>query len=219
MSPIRVIIVDDHEVVRMGLQALINGQSDMVCAGEASSFDDAIVLVDSERPTVAVVDVRLPDRSGIDVCREITSSFPRTSVVMLTSYPNDALIVQALEAGASGYVLKSVGNRELLRAIRAAAANEMALDPVVASKLVARMRDLEREVRSGPLAKLKPRELEVLTLVARGLSNRDIGGKLFLGETTVRNYVSSLLDRFGLHNRIELAVFAVDHGIRDDKAP
>ena len=217
MSQIRIVIVDDHEVVRMGLSTLIDSQDDMIVVGEAGTAEEALEITAGCRPDLVVLDVRLPDLSGIETCDKMRRQTPETEVVILTSYGNDSLVLSALKAGAAGYVLKQVGNRELLRTIRAVAAGETALDPLSMGKMIRRLRHLEVEVRRAPFRELTRRELDILLLVARGKSNREIAEVIQLGETTVRNYVSSMLQKLNVTNRIELAVLAVEHGLRDDE--
>ncbi len=208
MSQIRVVVVDDHEVVRLGLRSLLEAQPEMWVVAEAGSADEALRQVERHRPHVAVVDVRLPDRSGLEACREIRQRFPETRVVILTSHKDDQAIGQALRAGASGFVLKQVGGEELLRAVQAAAHGEIALDPQTAARVVARLQDLEAQAEADVFRDLSPREREVLVRVARGLSNKQIGAQLGLSEITVRNYVSNILEKLKLGNRVELAAFA-----------
>jgi len=211
MSQIRLLIVDDHEVVRLGLRILLEDQPDMVVVAEAGTADEALLEVDRHRPHVAVVDIHLPGRSGLEVCREIRRRFPDTRVVILTSSAGDDFIVEALRVGASGYVLKQVGGGELIRAVQAAARGETALDPQTAARVVARLRDLENKAEADSFRTLSPREVEVLRLVASGKSNKEIGAALSLSEITVRNYISNILEKLGLSNRVELAAFALNH--------
>ena len=211
MSPVRILIVDDHEVVRLGLRILLEDQADLQVVAEAGDVDEALREVDQHRPHIAIVDIRLPGRSGLEACREIRRRFPDTRVVILTSFADDDFIAEALRVGASGYVLKQVGGEELVRAVQAAARGEIALDPQTAARVVARLRDLESKAEADTLRSLSPREKDVLLLVAEGKSNKDIGAALSLSEITVRNYVSNMLDKLGLTNRVELAAFAVAH--------
>ena len=211
MSQIRLLIVDDHEVVRLGLRILLEDQPEMVVVAEAGTAGEALLEVDRHRPHVAVVDIHLPGRSGLEVCREIRRRFPDTRVVILTSSAGDDFIVEALRVGASGYVLKQVGGGELIRAVQAAARGETALDPQTAARVVARLRDLENKAEADVFRGLSPREVEVLRLVAVGKSNKEIGATLGLSEITVRNYLSNMLEKLSLSNRVELAAFALNH--------
>ena len=178
---------------------------------EAGTAGEALLEVDRHRPHVAVVDIHLPGRSGLEVCREIRRRFPDTRVVILTSSAGDDFIVEALRVGASGYVLKQVGGGELIRAVQAAARGETALDPQTAARVVARLRDLENKAEADVFRGLSPREVEVLRLVAVGKSNKEIGTTLGLSEITVRNYLSNMLEKLSLSNRVELAAFALNH--------
>ena len=213
MSRIRLLIVDDHEVLRLGLNTLLESEPDIEVVAEAGDAQEALRQTERHRPDVIVMDVRLPGQSGLQACRTIRKRFPDTQVVMLTSYANDAFITEALRSGAAGYVLKQVGGEELIRAVRAASRGEMALDPQTASQVVTRLRELETETEAGAFRELSPREMDVLALVARGMSNKEIGSELNLSDITVRNYVSTILEKLNLNNRIELAVYAVEHNI------
>lgn len=211
MTKIRVLLVDDHEIVRLGLMTLINDQANMEVVGEAGTGAEALRAVERTRPDVVLMDIRLPGEGGIEAARQITARYPETKVVMLTSYANDELVVRAIRAGAVGYVLKQVGNEELLRAIQAAARGEALLDPATTSRLLARVREAERKAEEDAFRDLSDRELDVLAEVARGKTNSEIGEILNLSEKTVRNYVSSILEKLHLSNRIELATYAVEH--------
>lgn len=215
MSRIRILIVDDHEVVRLGLRILMEDQPDMEVVAEAGEADQALIEVERHRPQVAIVDIRLPGRSGLEVCKEIRQKYPETRVVILTSQADDDFIVEALRVGASGYVLKQVGGDELIRAVQAAARGETALDPQTAARVVARMRILETQVEASAFKDLSPREKDVLRLVAQGQSNKEIGAALNLSDITVRNYISNMLEKLELSNRVELAAFATAHHLSD----
>lgn len=215
MSRIRILIVDDHEVVRLGLRILMEDQPDMEVVAEAGDADQALIEVERHRPQVAIVDIRLPGRSGLEVCKEIRQKYPETRVVILTSQADDDFIVEALRVGASGYVLKQVGGDELIRAVQAAARGETALDPQTAARVVARMRILETQVEASAFKELSPREKDVLRLVAQGQSNKEIGAALNLSDITVRNYISNMLEKLELSNRVELAAFATAHHLSD----
>ncbi|MBI4768944.1 MAG: response regulator transcription factor [Chloroflexi bacterium] len=219
MSQIRILIVDDHQVVRLGLRTLLETQPEMRVVAEAGTADEALREVERHRPHVVILDIRLPGRSGLEACSEIRRRFPDTRVVMLTSAADDQFIVEALSAGASGYVLKQVGNEELIRAVQAAARGETALDPQTAARVVARLRDLETKSEADVFRDLSPREMDVLALVAEGKSNKQIGAVLHLSDVTVRNYVSNILDKLGLTNRVELAAFAMTHHLPGRRSP
>jgi len=211
MSKCRVLLVDDHEVVRLGLMTLINDRPDMEVVGEAGTTAEAVAAVARLRPDVVLMDIRMPGEGGIEATRQISARYPTTRVVILTSFADDELVVKAISAGAAGYVLKQVGNQELLRAIAAAARGEALLDPRTTARLLARVRQAERRAEEDAFRDLSDRELEVLAEVARGRTNQEIGDRLNLTEKTVRNYVSTILEKLGLSNRIELATYAVVH--------
>jgi two-component system, NarL family, response regulator DevR len=212
---IRVALVDDHEIVRLGLMTLINDQPDMEVVGEAGTAAEALRLVERLRPQVVLMDIRIPGEGGIEAAREITNRFVDTKVVMLTSFVDDELVLRAIQAGAVGYVLKQVGNEELLRAITAAARGEALLDPSTTARLLSRVREVERKNIEDAFRQLSDRELDVLAEVARGKTNAEIGRVLNLSEKTVRNYVSTILEKLDLSNRIELALYAVEHHLFD----
>lgn len=218
MNVIRVLLVDDHEIVRLGLMTLINDQKNMEVVGEAGTATEALRAVQELQPQVVLMDVRLPGEGGIEAARQITERYPETKVVMLTSFADDELVVRAIRAGAVGYVLKQVGNEELLRAISAAANGDALLDPATTSRLLSRVREAERKADENAFRDLSDRELEVLAEVTHGKSNAEIGEVLNLSEKTVRNYVSSILDKLALNNRIELATYAVEHHLSDRMA-
>jgi two-component system, NarL family, response regulator DevR len=211
MSKIRVLLVDDHEIVRLGLMTLINDHPQMEVVGEAGTAAEAIRAVERLDPQVVLMDVRIPGEGGIEAARQVTSRFPRTKVVMLTSFADDELILRAIQAGAVGYVLKQVGNEELLRAIQAAARGDALLDPSTTARLISHVRQADRKAEEDAFRDLSDRELDVLAEVARAKTNAEIGTILHLSEKTVRNYVSTILEKLHLSNRIELATYAVQH--------
>jgi two-component system response regulator DevR len=208
---IRLLIVDDHEVVRLGLRTLLTDEADLEVVAEAGTAEQALVQVANHHPDVVILDIQLPGRSGLEACQEIRRKFPETQVVILTSHGGESFAEQALRAGAAGYVLKQVGNEELVRAIRAARRGEIALDPRTAARVVGRMKELQSQVEANAFRQLSPRELDVLAPLARGKTNGEIGQLLNLSEKTVGNYVSNMLEKLGLHNRIELAAYAFEH--------
>jgi two-component system response regulator DevR len=210
---LRILLVDDHEVVRLGLATLLEDTPGVTVVGEAGSAREALRACERLDPDLVILDIRLPDQPGVDVCRHITERWPHIRVIMLTSYTNDDLITEAILAGAAGYVLKQVGNEELLRAIEAVRRGEALLDPQVTQRVLQRMRQTERLLDAGAFRALSKREIEVLFLVSQGKSNREIAEVLVLSEKTVRNHVSNLLNKLGLSNRIELATYAVKHRI------
>jgi len=209
------LIVDDHQVVRAGLRSLLAEEADLEVVAEADSSEEALVQVKNFAPDVVVLDIQLPGQSGLEACRNITDNFPKIKVVILTSYANQSFLQQAIRAGASGYVLKKVDSEELIRAIRAAYNGENAFDAQTTSQMVARLKKLESFMEDNAFKELSQREIDVLALVAEGDANKEIGEKLNLTETTVRNYVSNILSKLALRNRIELATYAVNHHLKD----
>ncbi len=216
---IRVLLVDDHEIVRLGLMTLINDRPDMEVVGEAGDAASAVREALRLRPDVILMDIRMPGEGGIEATRQIVLELPDMRVVMLTSFADDELIVRAISAGAVGYVLKQVGNAELLRAITAAARGEALLDPRTTAWLLARVREADRKNDADAFRELSDREMDVLAQLTRGLGNAEIGEILNLSEKTVRNYVSAILEKLHLSNRVELAVYAVEHHLGDKRAP
>ena len=214
MKQIRIVIADDHEVVRMGIKALIHQHEDLYVVGEAANGDDAIKQALLYRPDVVVMDIRMPGLSGIDACRQIVAQLPDTRVIMLTSYAENDLLVAAIRAGASNYVLKRIGSDELVKTIRAVASGEAKLDPALTEAMFHRVNRNDAIHEQTIFSGLSSQEMNVLVLIADGLTNREIAGHLFLGEGTVRNYVSSVLNKLHLANRAEAAGFAVKHNAK-----
>jgi len=202
-GPIRVFLLDDHEVVRRGLRDLLEVEGEFAVVGEASTAAEAIARVPAVRPQVAVLDVRLPDGDGVSVCRELRSGMPELACLMLTSFSDDEALFDAIVAGASGYLLKQVGGMDLVGAVRTVAAGGSLLDPKLAAAVMSRLRSGER---GDPLAALTAQERRILDLIGEGLTNRQIGERLFLAEKTVKNYVSSLLSKLGIERRVQAAV-------------
>lgn len=215
MKPIKVLIVDDHEVVRLGLRTLLQLEADISVVGESGTVDEALQQTDEKHPDVVIMDVQLPDRSGLEACKEIRSRFPDIKVIMLTSYISDSFVLGALQAGASGFVLKKVGNAELLRAVRSAAKGEAALDPQTTAKLIAQVNEMQKRTDQEAFRNLSARELEISLYVSLGKGNKEIAKIMHISETTVRNYVSNILQKLQLHNRTELATYAVRHRLED----
>jgi DNA-binding NarL/FixJ family response regulator len=205
-------VVDDHEVVRLGLNNLLSRQPGWEVIAEAGSVAQAIRLANDYVPDVVVMDIRLSDGNGIDACREIVKTHPQVKVIMLTSFAEDDLLFNAISAGAVGYVLKQVGNDDLIRAIETVARGDAMLDPSITGQVLAKLRD---STRSEAFTDLSDRELKVLALIAQGKTNREIAASLFLGEGTVRNYVSNILDKLDLSNRAEATAYAVRHNLDD----
>jgi two-component system, NarL family, response regulator DevR len=204
--PIRVFLLDDHEVVRRGLSDLLGLESDMEVVGEAGTAADALHRVPAARPDVAVLDVRLPDGSGVEVCREIRAQLPEVRCLMLTSYADDEALFDAIMAGASGYVLKEIRGNDLVDAIRQVAAGKSLLDPIATQRVLERLRDGEKH--DDRLDALTDQEKRILDLIGEGLTNRQIGERLHLAEKTVKNYVSSLLAKLGMERRTQAAAYS-----------
>ncbi len=205
MTTIRVFLLDDHELVRRGLTDLLGSTEDLEVVGEAGTAAEALRRIPAARPDVALLDARLPDGSGIDVCREIRSTHPAVRCLVLTSYDDDEALFSAVMAGAAGYLLKQIRGSSLVDGIRQVAAGQSLLDPAVTDKLMERLR---HPVQEDPLVhSLTAREREILELIAEGLTNRQIGERLFLAEKTVKNYVSNLLAKLGMQRRTQAAVF------------
>ena len=207
--PVRVFLLDDHEIVRRGITDLLDADPRTEVVGEASGVAEALVRIRATRPDVAVLDARLPDGSGIDVCREVRSSMPEVACLILTSYDDDDAVLAAVVAGAAGYLLKEVRGAPLVQGIVTVAAGGSLLDAAATRRVVARLREDTSE--DPVLASLTHREREVLDLVAEGLSNRQIGVRLHLAEKTIKNYVSGLLGKLGMQRRTQAAVYGVQH--------
>ena len=216
-QPIHVFLLDDHEIVRRGVRELLEAEDGIEVVGEASTAEEAMSRIPAVRPDVAVLDVRLPDGSGVEVCREVRSQLPGLACLMLTSFSDDDALFEAIMAGASGYVLKQIRGNDLVTAIRRVARGESLLDPTVTTKVLHRLRNPSEE--DERLAKLTPQERRILDLIAEGATNRQIGAELHLAEKTVKNYVSNMLMKLGMSRRTEAAVFAVKAGVgRKDHA-
>jgi two-component system, NarL family, response regulator DevR len=219
MTKTRVFIVDDHGVVRLGLRTLLSDQPALEVVGEADSARQALEGVARLRPDVVLMDIRMPGESGIEATRQIMDQFPATKVVMLTSFADDELLMRAIRAGAAGYVLKQADNDALLRAITSAAQGEAPLDAGLTARLMARVRESDRQADREAFRDLAERELEVLAEVAHGKSNAAIAQQLNLTEKTVSNYVSHILEKLELTNRVELATYAVEHRLDERLRP
>ncbi len=210
---VRVFLLDDHEVVRRGLRDLLEAEDDLEVVGEAGTAEEAYGRIPATRPDVAVLDVRLPDGDGIEVCREIRSKHPEIQCLMLTSFADDEALFSSIMAGASGYLLKQVKGTDLVGGIRRVGAGESLLDPSLTQKVLERLRSPEDDELSG----LTPQERKILDLIAEGLTNRQIGERMFLAEKTVKNYVSNLLSKLGMSRRTEAAVYAARLSERRDR--
>ena len=208
-NPIRVFLLDDHEVVRRGVHDLLNDEPDITVVGEAATVEQALIRVPALRPQVAVLDVRLPDGDGVTVCRELRSQMPELACLMLTSFDDEEALLDSIMAGASGYVLKQIKGSDLVSAVRTVAAGQSLLDPSATAKLMARLRQgQEPEPEPDALPGLTDREREILALIGEGLTNRQIGQRLYLAEKTVKNHISRLLAKLGVERRIQAAVIA-----------
>jgi two-component system response regulator DevR len=203
---VRVFLLDDHEVVRRGVRELLEVEDDLEVVGEAGTAEEALARIPSASPDVAIIDMRLPDGNGVEVCREVRSRNPEIQCVVLTSFADDEALFDSIMAGAAGYLLKQIKGTDLVDAVRRVAAGQSLLDPSVTARVLERL-------RTGPaederLARLTEQERKILDLIAEGLTNRQIGERMFLAEKTVKNYVSNLLAKLGMERRTEAAVFA-----------
>ena len=203
---IRVFLLDDHEIVRRGVRELLESSPDITIVGEAGTASSALARIPPLHPDVAVLDVRLPDGDGITVCRDIRSRMPEVACLMLTSFGDDQAIFDAIMAGAAGYVLKQIRGTDLVGAVRTVASGESMLDPQAASRVMRHMR--EQAARTDPLAGLTSQERRILELIGEGLTNRQIGERMFLAEKTVKNYVSALFAKMGMERRTQAAAYA-----------
>jgi two-component system, NarL family, response regulator DevR len=204
---IRVFLLDDHEIVRRGLIALLESAGDIEVVGESGSAQEATRRIPALRPQVAILDARLPDGSGIDVCRDVRSADPQIRALILTSYQDDEALFSAIMAGAAGYVLKQIRGTDLIDAVRTVAAGRSLLDPLVTQRVLERIRQ-GTDGAPKELASLTSQERRILDLIAEGLTNRQIGEQLFLAEKTIKNYVSSLLAKLGVERRTQAAILA-----------
>ena len=212
----RIFLLDDHEIVRRGLRELLDAEDDFEVVGEASSAEEAMARIPAVRPDVAVLDVRLPDGNGVEVCRDIRSEHPEIQCLMLTSYADDEALFDAIMAGAAGYVLKQIRGADLVGAIRTVASGQSLLDPKATQLVLERLRK-GAEPEDPRFASLSPQEKRILELIADGLTNRQIGAEMYLAEKTVKNYVSSLLHKLGMARRTEAAVYATEIRQRENR--
>jgi DNA-binding NarL/FixJ family response regulator len=203
---IGVFLLDDHEIVRLGVRELLEAEPDITVVGEAGTAASALARIPALRPDVAVLDVRLPDGDGVSVCRDIRSSMPGVACLMLTSFGDDEALFDAIMAGAAGYVLKQIHGSDLVGAVRTVASGASMLDPGAASRVMRRMRDQAQ--RADPLAALTPQERTILELIGEGLTNRQIGERMYLAEKTIKNYVSGLFVKLGMERRTQAAAYA-----------
>jgi DNA-binding NarL/FixJ family response regulator len=215
MAKFRLVLVDDHEVVRLGLKTLLDRHPQFEVVGEAGTAREAVDLVGRIKPDVVLMDIRLPGASGIDACEEITKNDPNVKVIMLTSYAEDEMLFSAIRAGASGYVLKQIGGDDLVKAIESVGRGEALLDPLVTQRVIQEVRRAVKEEEASAFSNLSTQEKHVLMSVSEGRTNREIAKALYLGEGTVRNYVSSILSKLGVSNRAEAAAYAVEHNLKE----
>jgi two-component system response regulator DevR len=208
---LRLLVVDDHEVVRQGLVALLDRRDRFQVVAEAGTVEEALEATRRFHPDLVVMDVRLPDGSGIEACREIRAEFPATRVVMLTSYPDEEAVLSAIIAGASGYLLKQIRARDLVSALESVGRGESLLDPAVTEKVLDRVRRIASGTYQDELAQLTAQEQKILMLVAEGKTNKEIASEVFLSDKTVKNYVSSILSKLNLERRAQAAAFVARH--------
>jgi len=211
----RILIVDDHEVVRLGLRSLLDQYPQYEVVAEASNAKDSVSQVDMFEPDIVLMDIRLPGKSGIEACEEIKEKHPEVKVIMLTSYAEDEMLFSAIKAGASGYVLKQIDSEGLVKSLEAVARGEASLDPAVTQRVFQEVRRAVKEEEAASFSDLSQQEKMVLKLVSEGKTNREIAQSLYLGEGTVRNYVSSILSKLGVSNRAEAAAYAVEHNLKE----
>jgi len=215
---VRVFLLDDHEIVRRGLHDLLEAEDDLTVVGDAGTAAEALRRIPATRPDVAVLDVRLPDGDGIEVCREVRSSHPEIQCLMLTSYADDEALFAAIMAGAAGYVLKQVRGTDLVDGVRRVGRGESLLDPAVTGRVLERLRH-PAEAEPDELASLTEQERKLLDLIAEGLTNRQIGERMYLAEKTVKNYVSNVLSKLGMSRRTQAAAYAVRLAERHRDSP
>jgi DNA-binding NarL/FixJ family response regulator len=207
-------VVDDHEVVRQGLVSLLERREHFQVVAEAGTAAEAVEMARKFEPDLVVMDVRLPDGSGIEACREIRAEFPATRVVILTSYPDEEAVLSAIIAGASGYLLKQIRGRDLISALESVGRGESLLDPAVTEKVLDRVRRIATGTYTDELAQLTQQEQKILLLVAEGKTNKEIASEVFLSDKTVKNYVSSILSKLNLERRAQAAAFVARHRLK-----
>jgi two-component system, NarL family, response regulator DevR len=208
---LRLLVVDDHEVVRQGLVALLDRRPNFQVVAEAGTVEEALAQAHLHQPDIVIMDVRLPDGSGVEACREIRADLPDTRVVMLTSFPDDEAVLSAIVAGAAGYLLKQIRARDLIAGLEAVGRGESLLDPAVTERVLARVRQIASGEIHDELSGLTPQERKILMLVAEGMTNKEIAAEIFLSDKTVKNYVSSILAKLNLERRAQAAAFVARH--------
>ena len=216
--PLRLLVVDDHEVVREGLVALLSRREEFQVVAEAGTVAESLAAVRRFEPDLVVMDVRLPDGSGIEACREIRAEFPAIRIVMLTSYPDEEAVLSAILAGASGYLLKQIRGRDLVTALEAVGRGDSLLDPAVTERVLERVRRIANGEERDELSDLTAQERKILRLVADGKTNKEIAAEVFLSDKTVKNYVSSILSKLNLQRRAQAAAFVAKHRLGDDRS-
>jgi two-component system response regulator DevR len=212
---LKILLVDDHEVVRLGLKSLLSDYPSFEVVAEAGTADEAVEKALTYKPDVIVMDIRLPGKNGIEATREIIDQIPETKVIMLTSYAEDDLLFDAINAGAFGYVLKQIGSDDLIDALESIGRGEALLDPSLTQKVFKRVREASRKATDEAFASLSDQEIRILSLIAEGKTNKEIASAIFLSEKTVRNYVSSILSKLNLKTRSEAAAYAVKHSVEN----
>jgi two-component system response regulator DevR len=212
--PLRLLVVDDHEVVRQGLVSMLERREHFQVVAEAGTAAEAVEMARKFEPDLVVMDVRLPDGSGIEACREIRAEFPTTRVVILTSYPDEEAVLSAIIAGASGYLLKQIRGRDLVSALESVGRGESLLDPAVTEKVLDRVRRIATGTYTDEMAQLTQQEQKILLLVAEGKTNKEIASEVFLSDKTVKNYVSSILSKLNLERRAQAAAFVARHRLK-----
>ena len=216
--PLRLLVVDDHEVVREGLVALLSRREEFQVVAEAGTVAEALAAARRFEPDLVVMDVRLPDGSGIEACRDIRAEFPSTRIVMLTSYPDEEAVLSAILAGASGYLLKQIRGRDLVSALEAVGRGDSLLDPAVTERVLERVRRIASGDEKDELSDLTSQERKILRLVAEGKTNKEIAADVFLSDKTVKNYVSSILSKLNLQRRAQAAAFVAKHPMGQEKS-
>lgn len=209
---IRLFVIDDHEMVREGLKAILEAEPDFEIVGDAANAEQAFELIDPLHPDVILLDVRLPGMSGVEICRSITERYPHIAVIIVTTYTDETLVAQCIQAGARGFIVKDIERFDLKRAIRAVARGEAAIDTKAAVAVLAQLRRTPQRELSGTSEQLSPQQIVILRMVAQGLSSREIATQLYLSENTVKGYVQEILHRLNVKNRTEAVMVAVKHG-------
>ena len=212
---LKIMLVDDHEVVRLGIKALLSNYPTYEVVAEAANADEAVSTAEEYQPDVIIMDIRLPGKSGIEATKEIMEIMPDTKIIMLTSFAEDDLLFDAINAGAYGYILKQIGSDDLINALDAIGRGEALLDPALTQKVFRRVREASRKATDEAFATLSDQEIRILALISEGKTNKQIAADIFLSEKTVRNYVSSILSKLNLKTRSEAAAYAVKHSVED----